>query len=114
MKPVANNSARQCWSDILTTWQAISLAIVAPWDGILRAFSERADFLAKRMVALGLDPSAFARAKPLAFFDLQRRCAACDSYGRCEWDLREDPAHPEWRDYCPNAPVLMRLAGRSG
>ena len=114
MNPLAANSARQCCTDTLSIWRGICLAIVAPWDAVLRSFSERNALLPMRMAALGLDPSTFPRAKPTIFFDLQRRCTACGCYERCEWDLRQDPAIPDWQDYCPNAPVLLRLAGKYG
>jgi hypothetical protein len=109
-KPAAAESARRMWNDGVSLWRVACLAIVAPWDDALRAFSERAGLLPKRMAAIGLDPSTFSRAEPLAFFDLERRCAACDSYGQCEWDLRQDPTDPVWQEYCPNCATLIGLA----
>jgi hypothetical protein len=109
MNPIAANSVREFWNDWVSMWRVVCLAIVTPWDDALRAFSERAGLLPKRMSAVGFDPNAFSRTEPLAFFDLQRRCAACESYERCEWDLTQNPADPGWQDYCLNSAVLMGL-----
>jgi len=91
-------------------WRIDCLIIVSPWDAALRGFAERADLLPRRMAALDLDPNTVAEVEPVAFRDLLRFCAACESYGRCEWDLRQDPGDLAWQEYCPNAAKLRALA----
>ena len=67
------------------------------------------DLLERRMAALGLDPIAVSAAAPQTFRDLQRICSYCESPRRCLRDLARDPAIPAWKDYCPNAKMLMAL-----
>ena len=74
-------------------WRMDCLIIVSPWDAALRAFAERADLMPCRMAALGLDPNTVARVEPVAFGDVLRHCATCETYERCEWwDLRQHPS----------------------
>ena len=103
----------RCWEDWLAMWRIGCLTIVSPWDAALRAFAERADLLPRRMAALELDPNTVARVQSVAFGDLLRYCATCESYELCEWDLRQDPGDPAWQEYCPNAARLGALARRA-
>jgi hypothetical protein len=103
-------SLHRHWEDWLAMWRIGCLIAVSPWDLALRAFAKRADLLPRRMQALGLDPNTVAGAEPVAFGEVLQYCAACESYDRCEWDLRQDPGDPAWRDYCPNAARLSALA----
>jgi hypothetical protein len=73
--------------------------------------------LYKRLDALGLSQTDVERAAQGVLRDLQRTCACCDEKGRCEKDLRKDPAGAVWKDYCPNAATLdtlVRLKEGSG
>jgi hypothetical protein len=103
-------SLHRHWEDWLAMWRIGSLVIVSPWDDALRAFAERADLLPRRMAALDLDPNTLARTESVAFGEVLRYCATCESAERCEWDLRQDPGDPAWQDYCPNAARLSALA----
>ncbi len=67
------------------------------------------DLLERRMAALGHDPIAVSAAVPQTFRDLQRICSYCESPRQCLRDLARDPANPAWKDYCPNAKMLMVL-----
>jgi hypothetical protein len=95
----------------LAMWKMAGLIVLSPWDSVLQAFAERSDLLPRRMAFVGLDPHTVARVEPSAFGDLLRRCATCESYERCEWDLMEDPKDSVWQEYCPNAAMLSALAG---
>jgi hypothetical protein len=67
------------------------------------------ELLYRRMAALGLDPTEFARAEPCAFRDFQARCSLCQSRRRCARGLADeftDPGWQDWRNYCPNATML--------
>jgi hypothetical protein len=92
-------------------WRTNALLLVEPWDNAIRAFAERAQFLPRRMAALGLDRDKLAGVKPFTVRELVERCTTCENPEQCEWDLREDPADPAWQAYCPNAATLMGLAG---
>jgi hypothetical protein len=111
MGVVSIPSLQRRWEDWLALWRTGCLIIVSPWDVALRTFAERADLLPRRMAALDLDPDTIARAEPIAFGEVLRCCATCESYERCEWDLRQDPGDPAWRDYCPNVARLGGLVG---
>jgi hypothetical protein len=87
----------------------------------LRAFvrhsGTKSNLLARRIVALGLDPYEVALSDPALVRHLQKLCTLCDNRECCLQDLtgmangsvlrnRED-----WRDYCENALALDMLAG---
>ncbi len=105
-----SDPAGRYWEPWLSMWRTNALLLVEPWDNALRAFAERAQFLPRRMAAVGLDQDKLARAEPLTMRELIERCTTCESPERCEWDLREDPANPAWQAYCPNAARLIALA----
>jgi hypothetical protein len=65
--------------------------------------------LFERLAALGLSQTEVERAAQGVLRDLQRTCTCCDEKGRCEKDLRNDPAGVVWKDYCPNAATLDAL-----
>jgi hypothetical protein len=65
--------------------------------------------LYERLDALGLSKTDVERAAQRVLRDLQRTCACWDDEGRCEKDLRNDPASAVWKDYCPNAVTLDAL-----
>jgi hypothetical protein len=75
-----------------------------------------ADLLARRMVALALDPYEAALGEPALVRHLQRRCALCESRGRCLRDLACEstgsvwPDPHAWQEYCPNASTLEMLS----
>ena len=106
----ATEAPASYWEPWLAMWRRNALLLVDPWDNVIRAFAERAQFLPRRMAALDLDRDKLARAEPMTVRDLVERCTTCESPERCEWDLREDPANPAWQAYCPNATRLMALA----
>jgi hypothetical protein len=66
--------------------------------------------LPRRMTALEIHPAAVARSEPAINRDLQIQCQRCESYERCERDLRCDADNPAWRTYCSNAELLDALA----
>ena len=107
---IAIDSANLYWEPWLLMWRTGSLLLVEPWDNAMRAFAERAQLLPRRMAALDIDRDKLARLEPSTVRELVERCGACDSPEKCEWDLRQVPADPAWRDYCPNAATLMALA----
>ena len=76
------------------------------------ALPVRAILLQRRMTTLNLDIGTWARFEPDILGDLQGRCATCRDSRRCADDFLEhceDPAWPDWRDYCPNAARLEML-----
>jgi hypothetical protein len=68
-----------------------------------------ADLLPRRMQAIGLEFEAVGREEPIVVQDMQRLCAQCSRKGRCEHDLRANPADPSWESYCPNSTTLRAL-----
>ena len=76
---------------------------------LARLGPEAAELLLGRMAALDLDPNEVFRTEPATVQDLQRVCTMCRSHRRCARDLARDPVIPAWKDYCPNAAMLMAL-----
>ncbi len=70
----------------------------------MRAFTERAQLLPRRMAALDLNADKLAGVKPSTVRELVERCTACESPEQCEWDLRQDAANLAWQAYCPSCP----------
>ncbi len=73
------------------------------------------NFMPRLMRRLGLDPAEIEQAEPQRFREMQSKCAMCESHDRCAADLEEGERAPNFRDYCPNADVLvtLRVAERS-
>jgi hypothetical protein len=71
--------------------------------------ADAADHLYERLDALGLSQTDVERAAQDVLRDLQPTCACRDEKGRCEKDLRDDPAGAVWKDYCRNAATLNAL-----
>ena len=65
--------------------------------------------LSRLMRSLDFDPQALSRANPEAMRDLQRACAACDAWSRCEREHDLGQARATYRSFCPNASALDRL-----
>jgi Family of unknown function (DUF6455) len=86
---------------------------VAEFRMLARLGPNATDLLERRMAALGLDSIAVSTAAPQTFRDLQRICSYCESPRRCLRDLARDPANPAWKDYCPNAKMLMALHAKA-
>jgi Family of unknown function (DUF6455) len=106
----AADAAGRFWEPWLSMWRANALVLVDPWDNVMRAFTERAQLLPRRLAVLDLDADKLACGKPSTVRELVERCTTCESPEQCAWDLREDPANPAWQSYCPNAARLMALA----
>jgi Family of unknown function (DUF6455) len=73
--------------------------------------------LLRHMRFLDLDPAEVARAEPLLFRHLKARCRDCESKDRCARDLADHFAvemRGDWRDYCPNRPMLNMLSTLRG
>jgi hypothetical protein len=73
----------------------------------------QAALLHRRMRSLLADSDDFARSEPLLFRQLEIRCSRCESTTRCACDLALnsiDPRNEDWRNYCPNAPMLKMLS----
>ena len=87
----------------------------------LRAFvrhsNNKDNLLARRMVALGLDPYEAALSDPALVRHLQKLCTLCDSRECCLQDFTRTSNgsvlknHEGWRDYCDNALALDLLTG---
>ena len=87
----------------------------------LRAFvrpsNNKSNLLARRMVALGLDPYEAALSDPALVRHLQKLCTLCDSRECCLQDFTRTSNgsvlknHEGWRDYCDNALALDLLIG---
>ena len=87
----------------------------------LRAFvrhsHNKGNLLARRMVALGLDPYEAALSDPALVCHLQKLCTLCDSRECCLQDLTLTSNgsvlknHEGWRDYCDSALALDLLIG---
>ncbi|MGZ8387765.1 MAG: DUF6455 family protein [Rhodoplanes sp.] len=73
------------------------------------------NFMPRLMRRLGIDPAEIEQAEPQRFREMQGKCAMCESHDRCAADLEEGERAPNFRDYCPNADVLvtLRVAERS-
>jgi hypothetical protein len=105
----AADAAGRYWEPWLSMWRSGALLMVDPWDNVMRAYTERALLLPRRMAALDLDRDTLA---PSTVRELVERCTTCESPEQCEWDLRQDPTNPAWQAYCPNAARLIALARR--
>ena len=87
----------------------------------LRAFvrhsNTKDNLLARRMVALGLDPYEAALSDPALVHHLQKLCTLCDSRECCLQDFTRTSNgsvlknHEGWRDYCDSALALDLLIG---
>jgi hypothetical protein len=87
----------------------------------LRAFvrhsNNKDNLLARRMVALGLDPYKEALSDPAFVRHLQKLCTLCDNRECCLQDFTRSStgsvskSHEYWRDYCDNALALELLVG---
>jgi len=66
--------------------------------------------LLDRMRLLRIDLKEAVRSDPLMFQNLVTRCWGCASKAQCRRDLRDASAGEEWRDYCPNAPMLSAIS----
>ena len=87
----------------------------------LRAFVRHCrneeNLLARRMVAVGLDPYEVALSDPALVRYLQKLCALCDNRKWCVQDLTRTANNAvsrnreDWRDYCENALAIDMLAG---
>jgi len=78
---------------------------------------ERLKLLPRRMAALALDAGVLACADYEIWRELERRCASCDSRGRCALDLAHalvGAGGADWAEYCPNATTLSNLAAIQG
>lgn len=72
-----------------------------------------ANLLARRTVALDLDPYELALSEPASTRHLQSKCSLCDSRGRCLQDFERETSE-DWREYCPNASLLDMLSALKG
>jgi uncharacterized protein DUF6455 len=73
--------------------------------------------LERRMEALSLDLDEVTHLEPLTVRELRHRCVRCEKLGQCALDLADEAADPgwqNWRDYCPNAAILMTLSTLQG
>jgi len=85
----------------------------------LRAFVRNShnddNLLARRMLALGLDPYELALSDPALVRHLQRQCTLCDNRECCIQDFAREPSdaalRDDWGDYCPNILALDMLVG---
>ena len=73
-----------------------------------RDYPEHTNLLFRRMTKLDLDPNEVAECEPRTFGELQKACALCDSYEKCDWNLTHSDDRA-WQDYCPNAAALNIL-----
>jgi hypothetical protein len=61
------------------------------------------------MSILGLDPVKIESAERELFSNLQRKCVACETQQQCLDDLDRSTGTSNFREYCPNADVLVSL-----
>ena len=122
---------RQWWGRLITFWAGKLLELAcfcsvrvkylayyvgfADFRAFVRYSRNNGNLLARRVVALGLDPYELALSDPALVCHVQRQCTLCDNreccvqaFGRKSGNaaLRDD-----WRDYCPNALALDMLVG---
>jgi len=72
-----------------------------------------ANFLARLLRALRLDPAKAEGVQPQIIRDMQRKCVACECQERCADDLERGLSETTYEQYCPNAAILvsMRVSG---
>jgi len=68
-----------------------------------------ARYLQRQMSILGLDPVKIESAERELFSNLQRKCVACETQQQCLDDLDRSTGTSNFREYCPNADVLVSL-----
>ena len=66
-----------------------------------------ADLLARLMRELNLDIGQVGAIKPQVIIEMQRRCVMCESQERCIHHLEYSKSASEFRQYCPNAEMLV-------
>jgi benzoate-CoA ligase len=72
-----------------------------------------ANFLARLLRALRLDPIKAEGIQPQIIREMQRKCVACECQERCADDLERGLSETTYEQYCPNAAILvsMRVSG---
>jgi hypothetical protein len=68
-----------------------------------------AELMPRRLEQLGLDPGFVKHGQSAAYRDLERVCARCRAWRRCERDLARGDVQAGMRDYCLNAPTIDAL-----
>jgi 3-hydroxybenzoate/4-hydroxybenzoate---CoA ligase len=68
-----------------------------------------ANFLARLLRAMQLDPIKIESTAPELVRDLQRKCVNCECQDRCAADLDLGASGTTFQDYCPNAEMLVSL-----
>ena len=97
---------------------ASSQAGLALLDHVSKFVTHRrneANLLARRMIALDLDPYELRLSDHAFFGHLQSQCTLCESRECCLQDLAHQSSGTAWKDghwreYCPNALALEMLA----
>ncbi len=84
----------------LSTSELRNLAAKGPGAG---------DLVEKMLLALRVDPQAFASAQPAVMRDLKRLCMVCGQKSRCAHELKDGTAERHFHEFCPNAFTLDAL-----
>lgn len=72
--------------------------------------AEGPELVVRRMLALGLAPSAITRSESGLVDELARQCTCCGHVDRCITDLRRPSTDRAWRQYCANGVLLDALS----
>jgi len=73
-----------------------------------------ARYLQRLMAAIGIDAAKIEAERPELFSNLQRKCVACETQQECRDDLDCSAAASNFRNYCPNAEILIEISGSAG
>ena len=85
----------------------------ADLDRLVRKGPDAVRELPKLLKALDIDEMALSRTEPLVLRDMERVCAFCQRKARCGHDLDAGTLAQDYLGYCPNAPTIAALGGKS-
>ena len=85
----------------------------AELDAIVRQGPHASEQLPQLLKSLGIDEATLSRTQPVLQRDMVRVCASCQQKVLCDYDLDAGTSAQRYEEYCPNAPAIDELGGKS-
>jgi len=85
----------------------------AELEAVVRRGPHASDELPRLLKSLGIDEAALSRTQPVLQRDMVRVCASCQQKVLCDYDLDAGTSAQRYEEYCPNAPAIDELGGKS-
>jgi hypothetical protein len=85
----------------------------AELEAVVRQGPHASDELPRLLKSLGIDEAALSRTQPVLQRDMVRVCASCQQKALCDYDLDAGTSAQRYEEYCPNAPAIDELGGKS-